>query len=207
MLPVLAAPDQVDIRWMYAKQAGDGGRAQNALRVESSDLAHLLGGQLVSRRVFAAECPLAIPSLPAHVGVVVSLSTEPQVSRTHAPSVIAMVENGQSGWDRAVRESPGHPVRSVYAPEVETDHSIPSAFRWAVHSQQSPDLSTFAQNRSSRGMWRMTHSSIQAISQCVVCGRKARLVTLPLIGRRAWLCRVCGPAQMIATMRGLIAHG
>jgi len=42
---------------------------------------------------------------------------------------------------------------------------------------------------------------------CVVCHRKARLVQLPLVGRALWLCRIHGPAQVIATMRGLIAHG
>jgi hypothetical protein len=35
----------------------------------------------------------------------------------------------------------------------------------------------------------------------------SEVVTLPLVGRRAWLCRVCGPARMIATMRGLVARG
>jgi len=39
------------------------------------------------------------------------------------------------------------------------------------------------------------------------CGRKARLVQMPLIERRYWLCRVCAPARMIATMRTLVAHG
>ena len=39
------------------------------------------------------------------------------------------------------------------------------------------------------------------------CGRKARLVQMPLIGRAYWLCRICRPARMIATMRSLVAHG
>lgn len=43
--------------------------------------------------------------------------------------------------------------------------------------------------------------------KCVVCSRKGRLVQLPLVGRAMWLCRVCGPARVIATMRELIAHG
>lgn len=43
--------------------------------------------------------------------------------------------------------------------------------------------------------------------RCIICGRAARLVTLPLVGRAQWLCRVHGPARMIATMRELIAHG
>jgi hypothetical protein len=30
---------------------------------------------------------------------------------------------------------------------------------------------------------------------------------MPLINRAYWLCYVHGPARMIATMRGLIAHG
>ncbi len=42
---------------------------------------------------------------------------------------------------------------------------------------------------------------------CIVCGHRARLVTMPLIGRAYWLCRVHGPARMLATMRELVAHG
>ena len=42
---------------------------------------------------------------------------------------------------------------------------------------------------------------------CVVCGRRARLVQLPLVGKALWLCRVHGPAQVIAQMKRLVAHG
>lgn len=43
--------------------------------------------------------------------------------------------------------------------------------------------------------------------RCLVCSRKARLVTLPLVGRRLWLCGTHAPAQMVAVMRELVAHG
>ena len=43
--------------------------------------------------------------------------------------------------------------------------------------------------------------------KCTFCSRKARLVTLPLVGRAMWLCSRHGPARVIATMRELVAHG
>lgn len=42
---------------------------------------------------------------------------------------------------------------------------------------------------------------------CIVCARKGYLVTLPLVGKRLWLCRIHGSARMIATMRTLTARG
>jgi hypothetical protein len=45
--------------------------------------------------------------------------------------------------------------------------------------------------------------------KCLVpgCQRRPTLVTLPLVGRTVALCRLHGPARMVATMRELIAHG
>jgi hypothetical protein len=45
------------------------------------------------------------------------------------------------------------------------------------------------------------------LGRCIVCHGKARLVQMPLLDRALWLCRVHGPAQVIAAMRSLVAHG
>lgn len=43
--------------------------------------------------------------------------------------------------------------------------------------------------------------------RCVICHRKGRPITLPLVGRVMILCARCTPGAMIREMRRLVAHG
>lgn len=91
------------------------------LRAEPSGLGRRAGG-LEKLRVPAGEMRIPgrvpPPALPFPISVVVEVRTRPQMRRSDARGVVAVMENaGLLGTDRAVGENPRNPVGRHEAPE------------------------------------------------------------------------------------------